>query len=982
MAAGLQALHENDLEKNMMRRRDFCAGALGGLLFSLQRSALATPPLPVTASEVPLSVDLSGEWEFRIDPLDVGLKEKWYETGVSFERTIQVPCAWNAQGVAFESAEQLREYEDKALKERMAMHDIVMSGGHPESDRLFHVYPGPGWYRKKVTIPDDWKGKVPWLVFAGVHREADVWVNNQLVGAHRSYLTPFRMDISSHAKASETITIVARVDANRKKEVDPLLGCLDTLDFLYVTWGGIHRPVTLEATDQSRIEDVFILPHLATETAEIRISIQGKKSARFTLAAKILDADGVPVTSVQQSVADDGAETVLMPRLAKAKLWSPETPHLYTAQIQLLSGTEVIDARSIRFGMREFKVEAGNFLLNGKPIFLRGYGDDCIFPNTICPPADKNEFRTRLSRAREYGFNYVRHHSWIPPREYLDAADELGMMLQPEFPFVGRPDFSGAPEARRVALEQWIEVIRCNRNHPSIVTWCMGNEIYDSFELAPAMYEAAKRLDPSRPVIDTDGCDFKNKDRKTLDFMVVQFNEGDSMGYQDGKYNFPSDIGKPVIAHEMGYFATLPDVDQLKLFKNGLRPYWIFDAHALAQQNGVLDVYPDWLAASYRLQAVSLKSNVEAARRSRLKGTSVWLFQDYPNCAEGATDMFLRPKGILPAEFRKFNSPTVLLLDAARRNWWNGETAEFKFVVSRFEDAPSNQAKLHWVLKSGSATLLDGVQENLQIHSGGVQELSSFQLKIPAGHPSERLTLAAELIDANGKAENSWDLWVFAKELRTETARKGRTIRSDSFCAKYLSAQEYSGGTIPLETELFVTTRMDDNVLAYLQSGGRVLLLEPEPIFPTEKTDFRLSAWDGKGPAGTIFDAKHPALSAVPSEGWCDLQFYSLIQGSKTILLGSLPAKIQPLVRCIDRPTRLANRAYLFEAQVGRGKLMVSGFNFAESIGSKDPAGIFLLDRFVDYTLGPEFEPKAVLPEAALKANAMKASLAGFRQPA
>jgi len=959
-----------------MRRREFCAGALGGLLLSLQRSVLGAQPLFVPASYVPFSVDLSGEWEFRIDPLDVGLTERWFETPVSFERKIQVPGAWNAQGVAFKSEEQLREYEDKSQKERMAMHDVVMSDGHPESDRLFHVYPGPGWYRKKVTIPDDWKGKVPWLVFAGVHREADVWVNNQPVGAHRSYLTPFRIDISSHAKAGETITVVARVDARRKREVDPLLGCMDTLDFLYVTWGGIHRPVTLEATAQSRIEDVFILPHLATETAEIRISIRGKKAARFAVATEILDAEGVSVASVQQAATDDGAETVLMPRLAKAKLWSPETPYLYTAQIQLLSGTEVIDARSIRFGMREFKVEAGNFLLNGKPIFLRGYGDDCIFPNTICPPTETSEFRTHLSRAREYGFNYVRHHSWIPPKEYLDAADELGMMLQPEFPFVGRPDFSGAPEARRVALEQWIEAIQRNRNHPSIVTWCMGNEIYNSFDLAPAMYEAAKRLDPSRPVIDTDGCDFKNKDRKTLDFMVVQFNEGDSMGYQDGKYSFPSDIGKPVIAHEMGYFATLPDLAQLKLFENGLRPYWIFDTQALAQQKGVLDVYADWLAVSYRLQAVSLKSNVEAARRSSLKGTSVWLFQDYPNCAEGVTDMFLRPKGLPPEEFRKFNSPTVLLLDAPRRNWWSGETAEFKFVVSRFEDAPSDRAKLHWVLKSGSATLLEGVQENLQIHSGGVQELSSFQLEVPARFPSERLTLTAELIDANGKIENSWNLWVFPKELLTETTHKGRTVRCDTSCAKYFSAQGYSGGTIPLETGLFITTKLDEEVLEYLKSGGRVLLLEPEPVFPTEETDFRLSAWDGKGPAGTIFDAKHPALSAMPSEGWCDLQFYSLIQRSKTILLDSLPAKIQPLVRCIDRPTRLANRAYLFEAQVGRGKLLVSGFNFAESIGSKDPAGIFLLDRLVHYTLGPEFEPKAVIPEAALKADVMKVSLA------
>ena len=329
--------------------------------------------------------------------------------------------------------------------------------------------------------------------------------------------------------------------------------------------------------------------------------------------------------------------------------------------------------------MREFKVAGGKFLLNGKPIFLRGYGDDCIFPNTICPPADKSELRARLALAREYGFNFVRHHSWTPPEAYLEAADELGMMLQPEFPFAYAWDLPNSPETRRAALEQWQAVIRLNRNHPSIVTWCMGNEQYNSFDIAPAMDEAARRLDPTRPIIDTDGCSFKHATRESLDYLVVQFGEGHSIGHQDRKYDIPAAIAKPVIGHEMGYFVTLPDLAQVDRFKGGLRPYWLLQTRDLATENGWLGAYPDWLAASYRLQAACLKSNLEAARRSRLGGTSVWLFHDYPNCAEGVVGMFGQPKGLSAEEFRKFNAPTVLLLDAPRRNWWSGETAELTF---------------------------------------------------------------------------------------------------------------------------------------------------------------------------------------------------------------------------------------------------------------------------------------------------------------
>jgi len=906
-----------------------------------------------------------------MDPLDVGRAQKWFENTVPFERRIRVPGAWNAQGVAFESEEQLRKYEQKCFEEQKSLNNLGTLGKEGESAKLFSVYPGPGWYRKKVTIPADWTGKVPWLVFDGVHREADVWVNGQSAGAHQSYLIPFRIDLSGHANAGESISIVVRVDARRRKEVDPLMGCLDTLDFLYVTWGGLHQRVRVEAIEATRMADVFVVPQMASGTAEIRVTVEGPRTAQLTISSEILDG-GSSIAMVEQAIDGNAPETVLTNRIANAKPWSPKTPHLYTAQVRLLSDGKVVDARSIRFGMREFKLAGGKFLLNGKPIFLRGYGDDCIYPNTICPPTDKSEFLRRLSIAREYGFNYIRHHSWTPPEEYLEAADELGLMLQPEFPFAYRWDLPATPEAKRSALQQWETMIRLNRNHPSIVTWCMGNELYDSFDLAPEMYRTAKRLDPSRPVIDTDGCNFKHKDRETLDFLVVQFGEGNSIGFQDGKYIFPAEVNKPVVAHEMGYFVTLPDLAQLDLFKDGLRPYWLLQAQSLAKRNGLEAAYPKWLASSYRLQAASLKSNMEAARRSRLRGTSVWLFQDYPNCAEGVVDMFFRPKGVLPEEFRKYNAPTVLLLDAPRRNWRSGETGELKFVVSRFEDDPSDAASLRWELKRGNETLASGVQERLQVSADGVQELPAIKLEIPQQARAGQLTLTATLVDANGKTENSWNLWVFPTELLAETSHRVRSSGFNALRRIYPWVPEQTPNPTPAETDLLVTTRPGPDTIAYLKAGGRVLLLDPEPAFAVEKTNFRLSSWDGGGPSGTILDAQHPALRAMPSEGWCDLQFYPLIQGSKTVLLDPLPEKVRPLVRCIDRPTRLANRAYLFEASMGRGKLMVSGFNFARAIESKDPAGIFLLDQLVRYALGPDFAPEASLPEETLKGKEMK----------
>ncbi|GEM_PF-397386 len=948
-------------EPSWTEREIFVENAIGAAdrAVTRQTAAALVPNVRSKSSRVPRSsIDLSGEWEFQIDPQDEGREKHWFDSAIRFKSKIIVPGAWNAQGAEFPSEQLLRDYEKKFLNGRN------LPGAERESEKLFHVFPGPAWCRKTVRIPAEWNGRIPWLVFGGVHREAAVWIDGNLAASHHSYLTPFRINLSKQARAGEQITIAVRVDARRRPEVDPLMGCLDTLDFLYLSWGGLHRKVTLEATPPTWIEEVFVRPRLSDETAELHVALSGSDHQSMTVVAEIVDANGRAVAHSQGTAGSAGIETILEAQLPGAKLWSPKTPHLYTAEVRLVSDGNTIDTRTVRFGMREFQIVGGKFLLNGKPIFLRGYGDDCIFPNSICPPADKASLRQRLAAAREYGFNYVRHHSWIPTEEYLDAADELGMMLQPEFPFAYSWDLPKTPEAKRLALEEWSRVIRLNRNHPSIVTWCMGNEQYGSFDLAPEMYRTAKRLDPTRPVIDSDGCGFNNRGRETLDFLVVQFGEGNSIGFGDGKYDFPADIKKPVVAHEMGYFVTLPDLRQLSLFENGVRPYWLIQTRELAARRQLLDVYPSWLAASYKLQAACLKSNLEAARGSRLSGTSVWLFQDYPNCAEGVVDMFFRPKAFAPQEFRKFNSPTVLLLDSPGRNFPAGRIVSVKFLVSRYEDEPSDSATLKWALRAGNEIISSGEHSNLRIRSDGVQELAGFVLKMPETDRAKKLVLSAELIDANGHCENSWNVWVIPRHGPPDTSRRIRWHRLDSLAKAFGTPPDDAAKPSLTDTALLVTDRLDAETMEYLEAGGRAFLLNPEPVFPTEKTNFRLSSWDGGGPSGTIMDPRHPALREVATDNWCDLQFYSVIQGSKTVLLDSLPANISPIIRCIDRPNRLANRAYLFEAAVGKGKLLVSGFNFAHVTDADDPAARFLLDRLIAYALGPQFAPETSLPRS------------------
>ncbi len=213
----------------------------------------------------------------------------WYGGGAAFDRKNRVPGAWNAQGAAYESERRIREYE------KLRLNGTNLLGVERETEKLFSVFQGPAWYRRTVPIPAAWRGRVPWLVFGGAHRYLQVWINGEHGGTHLSYLTPLRVNLSKWTRPGETVTVVARVDARRNKSVDPLMGCMDTLDFLYVSWGGLYRKVTIEATGSAWIENVFARPLVAESAVEIAVDAWGGQGNTPAIAVEIIDPSGRPV---------------------------------------------------------------------------------------------------------------------------------------------------------------------------------------------------------------------------------------------------------------------------------------------------------------------------------------------------------------------------------------------------------------------------------------------------------------------------------------------------------------------------------------------------------------------------------------------------------------------------------------------------------------------------------------------------------------
>ena len=619
------------------------------------------------------TVPLDGQWEFRFAADDRGTAGKWFEPGVPYERKIVVPGCWDAQGV-----------------------------GAP-TDKLWHNAIGVGWYRRNFATPDAWRGRRVWLVVGGAHRSAQVWVNGSHVGDHIGYPTAARFDVTAALRAGAKQEVVVAVDSRWDRARDPLAGGADLLDYMDVTWGGITEHVWLEATDDVWVADAFVAPDPAAKRATINVTIGGGEGAaddlRMEWDVHAVKAPGTSLATGGQAVTGSDAPLRVALNLPKAPLWTPDAPNLLAVELTLKRGGKVVDRYEVGFGLRRVEVKGTHLYLNGDRFFLRGYGDDCTFPIEIAAPADVSFWRGYLQRRKDFGFNGVRHHSSMMGESYLEAADEVGMLVQPELPIAYEPFFQAAtPEGRKLYVQVWGDYIRQMRNHPSVFAWCMGNEEYQGFALGPELYDMAKALDGTRPVIDTDGLPL-GIDRRTLDYHSVQFDEFSAgavaWGASRGKYQFSGET-RPVIVHEMSNISVLPDPADIPKYTGGVRPFWLEQMRDAVAKQHLEGVLPKMLKASRQLQASLLKLNLEAARLSpNIDGHYQWLFRDYWTQSTGFVNQFDQGRAITPEKAREFLGETVLLWDRDRCSYRAGETIPVRVFLSAFR--PGRAAALREV---------------------------------------------------------------------------------------------------------------------------------------------------------------------------------------------------------------------------------------------------------------------------------------------
>lgn len=490
--------------------------------------------------------NLNGEWNFKFDKENKGEREKWYKDANHFDKKINVPFT----------------YETKA-------------SGIGEEGFCPNV-----WYQKSVTIPSKYENKEIVLHFQAADYITKLWVNGHFVGERKGGQIAFSFNITDFLEETNELYIVVKNEDSqscfqprgKQRWLDHSYGCW------YVQTTGIWQTVWLEFLNEAHIQSVKMTPDIDTESIEFSYEVSGNIDTPLILRTSI-SYDGQQIKSFDQTV--NRPNLTMSTNLAsefhhwRVVHWSPQSPHLYDVEFALYKNGDLIDQVTSYFGMRKISIENGNVLLNNVPLYQKLILDQGYWKESHLTPPSEEAIIEDIDKTLEMGFNGVRKHMKVEDQRFLYWADKKGLLVWSEM----AATYEFSDEAIQNFTEEWIEVVKQQYNHPSIITWTPFNESWGvkniftdkkQQQFTEGIYHLTKAIDSMRPVIVNDGWEHTVSDIITL-HDYVEYGDEFKSRYQDKEKVVQNNIafnkhkhamakgytyqGQPIIVSEYGGIA-------------------------------------------------------------------------------------------------------------------------------------------------------------------------------------------------------------------------------------------------------------------------------------------------------------------------------------------------------------------------------------------------------------------------------------------
>ncbi|KQB41750.1 Glycoside hydrolase family 2 sugar binding protein [Flavobacterium daejeonense] len=901
------------------------------------------------------AISLKGDWQFQMDRNDEGIQQKWFNKNLSdkihlpgsmaeFLKGDEITLKTKWTGSIYDSSFYFRPSLEKYRQPGNIHIPFWLTPARH--------YVGAAWYQKEVTIPENWKGKRIVLHLERAHIETRVWVNDKEVGMQNSLVTPHDYDLTNFLVAGKQ-RISIRIDNSIKKNnVGP--DSHSVTDHTQGNWNGIVGDIALQTFEPVFFDNVQVFPDLKNRKAVVKISVSNNSFKNFkgniSISAKSFnstssDATKEVVTKVSVAKGAKNAITLELPFGKGMLTWDEFHPALYNLKVKLDSKA-IQTEKMVSFGMREFKIQGNHFMINGVPVVLRGTVHNCEFPLTGYPATTVEEWEVTFKKIKSYGLNHVRFHSWCPPEEAFIAADKVGLYLQPEGP-------SWPNHGPKIGLGQPVDKFLYEETERMVKDY--GN--YASFAMLSAGNEpAGNQVKYLNEFVDF----WKAKDSRRVytgmsvggSWPVVPNAEylvrGGVRGLKWDKTlesvsDFSAEIQKfkvPFVAHEIGQYCVFPNFDEIQKYTGVYRAknFEMFRQDLADHHMG--NQAKDFLNASGKLQVLCYKNEIEKILRTPDYGGFQMLgLQDFPGqgtALVGVLDAFFQEKGYVTAkEFSRFCNSTVPLAKIEKFVYATNETFKADILLFHAADMPLKNTVINWTIKNDEGT----------VFASGNFDAKTYENRngLPVGNLSYSLNQIKEAGKYNLEVKvdgtdfaNDWDFWVYP-EVKTE-----------------------------MVPSIYYTTVLDEKAKAVLDKGGKVFLNVAGKVVKGKEVAMNFlpvfwnTSWFKMRPphvTGMLIQDKSPAFKNFPTNYYSDLQWWDIQNKAQVMNLEDFPADFRPLIQPID--TWFMNRrlALVFEAQVGKGKIIVSSANLGPEVQNK-LASKQLFYSLQNYMISNDFNPK------------------------
>jgi hypothetical protein len=908
------------------------------------------------------TINLAGEWHFKADPSDKGNAEKWFATALN--ETVVLPGSMTENGKGDEvtaSTHWTGQIVDSSWFKLPQFEKYRKPGNIkiPFWLQPTKTYTGAAWYQKTVDIPVSWRGKYLELFLERCHWETNLWIDDKNAGMQNTLGTPHVYDLTKLlTPGKHTITIC--VD-NRVKDIDVGMNSHSISDHTQSNWNGMVGKLELRARSPLFASDIRIYPDLQNKRIKVKLRLNNvtgspvKGNVRL-LAEAFQNTENNKLAEIEKDVIVNLETMNLEMDYSMGpdpQTWDEFHPDLYRLNVQVSGAGDNGDQQSIIFGMRDFKTRGTQFTINGRPLFLRGTLECAIFPKTGYPPTDTASWMRIYRIARAHGLNQLRFHSWCPPEAAFEAADRSGFYLHVECSSWAN---SGASIGDGKPLDHYLyeeseRMIRTYGNHPSFCMMLYGNEPAGKNQVKwlGEFVSYWKKKDPRRlyssgagwPIIPES--DFNSTANPRIQGWGQGLNSIINAQAPRSDYDWSANIApfdKPTVSHEIGQWCVYPDFKEIAQYTGVLKAKNFEIFQETLRENHLGHLADSFLLASGKLQALCYKADIEAALRTPgFAGFQLLDLHDFPGqgtALVGVLNPFWKEKGyITPKEYRKFCNSVVPLVRLPKMIYTSAETIIAPVEIANFGEKELKNITPIWTI-TGMDGKIRAVGElpKTTVPVGNAIKLGEINQSLSEVKVAQKFTLSVVV----GTYENSWDFWVYPASLPQ------------------------------INEPILVTQKLDAKAIETLNKGGKVLLTIKKGSIKKDKggsvmvgfsSIFWNTAWTHGQPPhtlGILCNPKHPALAEFPSEYHSNWQWWDAMSHSNAILLTDFSPDLVPIVRIIDDWFTNRSLGLIFEANVGKGKIIVAGVDLI-SDSEKRPEARQLLYSLKKYMAGKDFNP-------------------------